>query len=444
MAPGGGAFRRSVRAFVVLAIGMSLLQGFPAGAAPRSEPDLASLGERGSGIPGYPVVIPRDARARMLAMARAGGTSFSDIDENDAWAATAINYVAKTYDWMRDFSPNDDGTIPFRPDAISTRKYFARSMVRAFAPNALPDPGVQLSDVDASTAWYRFAAVAVDRGWMHAPHGRFRPDDPVTMIAAHRALVYAVGLRKAAFALNAIHTRAGVRFAPPPHFGTTMLGLRLGLRYNFPSGQESRDVGPSDPLRRAYVAYSLFRAKTLPSWAVPNLLEDYDEVELPFLGPMQESIVRWGIRSVGQPYIWGGEWGFRTPEPAALGGQPRPGFDCSGLTWWLVRADDGGSWNISPPRPYRGWSLPERTSASMAAGAPRRLDYDQLRPGDLMFYDGDRDGTVDHVDVYIGRGYALDSSNTPGGVTVMWVGDHPGRSDWYYEHFVFGRRVLPS
>ena len=67
------------------------------------------------------------------------------------------------------------------------------------------------------------------------------------------------------------------------------------------------------------------------------------------------------------------------------------------------------------------------------------LKFDALRPGDLMFYDGDDDGTVDHVDVYIGNGYALDSSSTPGGVTIMWVGD-----GWYRDHFVHGRRVLPS
>jgi cell wall-associated NlpC family hydrolase len=67
------------------------------------------------------------------------------------------------------------------------------------------------------------------------------------------------------------------------------------------------------------------------------------------------------------------------------------------------------------------------------------LRYDRLLPGDLMFYDGNDDGTVDHVDVYIGNGYALDSSNTPGGVTIMWVAD-----GWYREHFVHGRRILPS
>jgi cell wall-associated NlpC family hydrolase len=67
------------------------------------------------------------------------------------------------------------------------------------------------------------------------------------------------------------------------------------------------------------------------------------------------------------------------------------------------------------------------------------LSYRQLMPGDLMFYDGNDDGTVDHVDVYVGNGYALDSSSTPAGVTLMWVGD-----GWYREHFVHGRRVLPS
>jgi len=70
--------------------------------------------------------------------------------------------------------------------------------------------------------------------------------------------------------------------------------------------------------------------------------------------------------------------------------------------------------------------------------APRRVKYDDLRPGDPMFYDGDFNGTVDHVDTYIGNGWALDSSSTPGGVTIMWVG-----SGWYRDHFRWGRRVLP-
>ncbi len=69
----------------------------------------------------------------------------------------------------------------------------------------------------------------------------------------------------------------------------------------------------------------------------------------------------------------------------------------------------------------------------------RRIAFRDLEPGDLMFYDGNEDGTVDHVDTYIGNGFALDSSSTPGGVTIMWVGD-----GWYRDHFVHGRRVVKT
>ena len=42
------------------------------------------------------------------------------------------------------------------------------------------------------------------------------------------------------------------------------------------------------------------------------------------------------------------------------------------------------------------------------------------------------------VDTFIGNGWALDTSSSAGGVTIMWVGD-----GWYRDHFVHGRRVLP-
>jgi cell wall-associated NlpC family hydrolase len=82
----------------------------------------------------------------------------------------------------------------------------------------------------------------------------------------------------------------------------------------------------------------------------------------------------------------------------------------------------------------------------MAANAPRRVTYANLEPGDLMFYDGDGDGVVDHVDTYIGNGYALDSSSSPGGVSIMWVGDSGDRYgyDWYRHHFMWGRHILPK
>jgi hypothetical protein len=416
---------------VVAAVACSSLLPPASGAAiaPTGATDLHA-GERGSGMPAIPVVLGRRS-------ARAGaGIRFSDL-AGFGWAKPAILHVAKTNDWMRDFAPDGDGSYRFRPGALQTRKYLARALVAAFAANAVPDPSMTFPDVDPSTAWWRSAAIAVERGWMNrAPGGLFDPDAVVTMRGVHRALVLALGLKPAAQALDRLATSDGERFDLPPSFGTTLLGMRLGLRYNAPSGSESIDVGPNDALTRAQVAFSLYRATTQPSWNVPNLLEQYGEIELPHLGPKMRQVVQWGVRYVGYPYVWGGEWGLASPVPSALGGQPRSGFDCSGLTWWLMRADDG-AWNVSPPRPYAGWTLPQRTSAEMARMTNRRIPYRELKPGDIMFYDGDGDGTVDHVDTYVGHGYALDSSSTPGGVTIMWVGD-----GWYRDHFVHARRII--
>jgi cell wall-associated NlpC family hydrolase len=363
---------------------------------------------------------------------------FNDLDANDGWARTAIATVAGSRDWMRDFAPRPDGTYPFRPETLETRKYFARALVKAFAPTATVDPKITFTDLDPSQAFYGWANIAVQRGWMgRTSAGAFLPDKPVTAGTAHRALVFALGLRPTAKRIDGLSTRDGVRFATPPRLGTTLLGMRLGLRYNNPD--EAQDVNPSTPLNRKQVAYSLYRARFLESWVVPYLRDQYRGIVLPKMGPSRRAIVNWGLKYVGYPYVWAGEWGFNRDEPSALGGQPVPGFDCSGLSWWALRADDGGVWEISPPRPYHGWSLAQRTSADMARMAPKRLRFDDLLPGDLMFYDGNDDGTVDHVDVYVGNGWSLDSSSSVGGVTLMWV-----ESGWYRDHFTHGRRVLPA
>lgn len=432
---GGSLFRRRALAFLLIwgVLGAISVAGAPRAVAEGGEATpapLPRLGETGSGPPPFPVVLPPSRSPRLASFV------WSDVDGSDAWAKRAIDFVGKANDWMRDFAPGSDGSVPFRPDMIQTRKYLARAMVKAFAPRAPIDPSITFSDLEPTQSFYRWANVAVNRGWMkRSGDGRFLPERAVTTGALHVALVDALGMRALAHQLDRLHTRDGVRFPTPYRFGSLMLGLRLGLRYN--NSREAMDVGPLDRLSRAQVAYSLYKASTLPSWVVPELTRQYEGIVLPRMGPSRRAIVRWGVRYVGYPYVWGGEWGLRSPAPAGLGGQPIPGFDCSGLVWWALRANDGGAWEVHPPRPYAGWALPQRSSAEMARHGS--LTFARLLPGDLMFYDGNGDGSVDHVDVYIGNGYALDSSSTPGGVTIMWVGD-----GWYREHFVHGRRILPS
>ncbi len=419
---------------VVIALVIGLLPGGPTANAggpsgATATKDYASQGDVGSGLPPVPISIPVSSH-------RGASMRWNDLEPSHAWAKSAINFVGKTHSWMRDFAAAKDGSYPFKPDMIETRKYFARTMVKAFAPGAKVDPRITFPDLDSTQSFYQWANIAVQRGWLgRAADGRFKPDEPVTTSVLHRALVHALGLRRTAVRLSGLRMQDGSGFNTSSRFGTTLVGMRLGLRY--PSSGPEHDVLPTTPLPRTQVAYSLYRAMTLESWVVDWVRDQYDDAVLPNMNPVRRDIVRWGLRFVGHPYVWAGEWGFKRPAPASLGSQPIPGFDCSGLVWWALRADEG-SWDISPPRPYEGWSLPQRSSADMARIG--NIKWNGLMPGDLAFYDGDDDGTVDHVDVYVGNDYALDSSTSVGGVTLMYVG--PG--SWYREHFVHGRRIIPK
>jgi cell wall-associated NlpC family hydrolase len=363
-----------------------------------------------------------------------GPIKWSDVTPAYAWAKQAIDYVGATNDWMRDYKAGADGKYPFKPAKIETRGMLAVSMVRAFAPNEAVDPTIVFEDIAPSARLYRYANVAVKMHWMGIDgHGNFGGDTPITMVYLHKVLVRALGLTATAASIDAMHMTNGTPFKTPKNLGTTMLGMRLGLRYN--NADDTKDVLPNSQMSRAQVAYSLYKAATLDPWVVPYLQAQYADMTLPNMVPARQAIVEWGLKYVGYPYVWGGEWGFSRPEPGALGGQPVPGFDCSGLAWWLIKSDDGGAWNIAPPRPYGGWNLPQRVAADQAAGAPA-IKFDAMKPGDLAFYDGEGQG-IDHVDVYIGNGWALDSSSSVGGVSVMWVGD-----GWYFDHFVHGRRMI--
>jgi cell wall-associated NlpC family hydrolase len=156
---------------------------------------------------------------------------------------------------------------------------------------------------------------------------------------------------------------------------------------------------------------------------------------LPNLMPKMQRVVDFAVRYVGYPYIWGGEWNEATSPGYCCGYQPVGGFDCSGFTWWVMKQAVSG-WDNTPPRDYAGWDLPQRISASMAAEG-KRVRWNDKRPGDLLFYDGNDDGRVDHVDTYIGGDWAIDSGGSNAGVTITWVS-----GNWYEDHFVRARRVI--
>jgi hypothetical protein len=381
---------------------------------------VARSGEAGSGPQAW----------RTYGVSAADDVRWTDVNRQH-WARAAVDHVAGVNDWMRDYRQLEDGAYPFKPDDLEARRLFARALYRAFGSGLEVDPAITFIDLPDADRFFRFANVAVAQGWIEGSDGSFLPMEPVTTDVAHRALVLALGLGDLATGADALHMRDGTEIPTPDGFGTLLIGMRLGLRYNH--GEESLDVGPDDPLSRAEVAWSLYRATTAPSW-VRDALAGYETIELPNLSERMQKVVAWGVRYVGHPYVWGGDWAEASPSGYCCGWQPRGGFDCSGMTWWLMKRASSG-WDNSPPREYAGWNLPERSSAAMAS-VGTRIRWQDIRPGDLLFYDGDGDETVDHVNTYVGNGWAIDSGSSNAGVTITYV-----FGNWYEDHFVRGRRL---
>ena len=61
------------------------------------------------------------------------------------------------------------------------------------------------------------------------------------------------------------------------------------------------------------------------------------EHALPNLTKKMRSVLDFAIGYVGYPYVWGGDWYQRAPNGYCCGFQPVGGFNCSGLTWWVMK-----------------------------------------------------------------------------------------------------------
>jgi cell wall-associated NlpC family hydrolase len=102
---------------------------------------------------------------------------------------------------------------------------------------------------------------------------------------------------------------------------------------------------------------------------------------------------------LGKPYVWGGAG----PDV----------FDCSGLA---MRGLEAG-----------GWSFPHPAQWQYLAMHP--LTYDQLRPGDLVFWaqDDTDPHTIYHEAIYIGNDRIIQAPH-PGGVVEkqsLWINGSP-------------------
>jgi len=102
---------------------------------------------------------------------------------------------------------------------------------------------------------------------------------------------------------------------------------------------------------------------------------------------IRSEIVKYALQFEGNPYVWRGT-------------SLTNGADCSGYIQSVFR-DNG----ISIPR----------TSRTQATGG-RKISIDNVQPGDLIFYD--RNGTINHVAIYIGNGKVIAASSPKTGIRI--------------------------
>ena len=114
---------------------------------------------------------------------------------------------------------------------------------------------------------------------------------------------------------------------------------------------------------------------------------------------------------VGVKYVWGGS----TPK----------GFDCSGYTKYVFAKN--------------GITLPRTSREQVRAGDAVPLDFDSMRPGDILLF-AEPGEAISHVAIYVGSGRIIHSSQAMGGVNYL---DLDGsRGGWYVQNLVAVRRLL--
>jgi cell wall-associated NlpC family hydrolase len=267
--------------------------------------------------------------------------------------------------------------------------------------------------------------------------GYTRTKGYVTAAEVSAALVRALGKSPIASELRKAESPDGWQPRVDRWFGSEIVSREMGLRRDRPTSEEGREASAGEPMRQADVAYAVWKAKTSPSTWSADALAGFS---LSSYGPVRREVVEYALSLVGTPYVWGGEWVRKTPVGYPYGAQAHGGVDCSGFVWYVLRKKAAG-W-APAGRPYEGWAFPERSSADMAAAAPKRLSYRQLQPGDVVFFAPDgrkaKASTVYHAGLYLGRGWIIHSSGSRAGVSLASIA--PG--SWWHDQIAWGRRVI--
>jgi len=243
----------------------------------------------------------------------------------------------------------------------------------------------------------------------------------VTLGAARRAFVRALGLEEERRALQSLRTEDGAPLRMPRDAGSEILARELGLVPNLPEPLEALERGAAEPLRYADLVAMADAAHRIEGWRLWGMSR-YKEIVLPAMDAARRRVVQAAVSQIGVPYVWGGEW----PEAASpFGPQAVGGFDCSGLVWWAFSGPP--DLRTSGLGDGLGWrTTADRIAFSRTAGA--RVPLRLTRAGDLVFFGPKgkrtRRGHVSHVAIALGGGWIVHSSGSRGGPSISHLDDY--------------------
>jgi cell wall-associated NlpC family hydrolase len=137
-----------------------------------------------------------------------------------------------------------------------------------------------------------------------------------------------------------------------------------------------------------------------PALLATNLFSGGGSSQAPYGG-----VVSLALQYLGIPYKWGGA-------------SPTTGFDCSGLVQYVYA--------------QVGISLPHYTVAQWKYSGAVPVAKNQLRPGDLVFFNG-----LDHVGIYLGYGDFIDAPHTGATVEIDSLSE-----SWFASRYDGARRIV--
>ena len=367
---------------------------------------------------------------------RAGAKSYTDVPSSH-WARTYIASVTeRSADGHRLL---DDYGTAFKPEAPITRELLARTLVLASGHYGEGIDPVAIKDVGAGHRYYSVIQMAVHLGYMSLDNtGYFKPDASMEAVKVEAAIVRWLKERYAIYdwtLLASLEPRrwepvAGWKTEAPSYLPSVLASRQLQLRFNHSDSGDGHEVTPAQLIDRAEVAYMFWRAyKVSGEWMLYGL-QDYTSITLPALSDRQKQIVRFSLKYVGYPYIWGGEFPTRD---SPYGYQRAGGFDCSGFVFYVMKMHFG-----------YGITVNERGAHDMAERAKPRITRADLKCGDLIFFgpNGPRSTvtSIYHAGLYLGHGWFIHSTGSSDGVTLASL----NASSYYKQYFAWGRRVLTT